>query len=103
MERDGRKLPTRRRASLSGRRRPHRGARRVGQDLGARIAGIQAAVHGAIRELVARCADESPTEFDVVAAGTGATALAAALPEIGAVHPDATLWGVYVAATEPAD
>jgi hypothetical protein len=42
-------------------------------------------------------------EFDVVAAGTGATALAAALPEIGAVHPDATLWGVYVAATEPVD
>jgi type III pantothenate kinase len=66
-------------------------------------AGIQAAVHGAIRELVARCREESPLEFDVVAAGTGATALAAALPEIGAVHPDATLWGVYVAATEPVD
>lgn len=66
-------------------------------------AGIQAAVHGAIRELVARTRAESPLEFDVVAAGTGATALAAALPEIGAVHPDATLWGVYVAATEAVD
>jgi type III pantothenate kinase len=66
-------------------------------------AGIQAAVHGAVRELVQRYGEESPAEFEVLAAGTGATALAAALPEIGAVHPDATLWGVYVAASEPAD
>lgn len=66
-------------------------------------AGIQMAVHGAVRELVARAREESPTEFEVVAAGTGATALAAALPEIDAVHPDATLWGVYVAATGPVD
>jgi type III pantothenate kinase len=65
--------------------------------------GIQAAVHGAIRELVQRCREESALDFDVVAAGTGGTALAAALPEIGAVHPDATLWGVYAAAYAPAD
>jgi type III pantothenate kinase len=65
--------------------------------------GIQAAVHGAIRELVRQCGEESPTGFEVLVAGTGATALAAALPEIGAVHPDATLWGVYVAAFPPED
>ncbi|MHC4550699.1 MAG: type III pantothenate kinase [Planctomycetota bacterium] len=62
--------------------------------------GIQAAIHGAVRELIRRCREEGPAPLEVVAAGTGATALAAALPEIDAVHPDATLWGVLVAARD---
>jgi type III pantothenate kinase len=60
-------------------------------------AGIDAAVTGAARELIRRCRAECDVRLDVVAAGTGAGALAAAVAEIDAIHPFATLWGVYVA------
>jgi len=64
-------------------------------------AGLRAAVHGAARELIRGCRAESPVPLDVVAAGTGAGPLAAALPEIDAVHPFATLWGVFLTIASP--
>ena len=60
--------------------------------------GIDAAVAGACRELVRRCRAHRGVPLGVVAAGTGAGALAAAVPEIDAAHPFATLWGVHEAA-----
>lgn len=62
-------------------------------------AGVWAAFVGAAGELVRGIAAQRPEGFDVVAAGTGGAALAAAVAQIDAVHPHATLWGVYVAAT----
>ena len=59
--------------------------------------GVWAAYLGAARELVRRCVDEYGGPVDVVAIGHGAGALAAQLPEVCAVHPFATLWGVYIA------
>jgi len=57
--------------------------------------GVAAAFAGAARELVQRFRAACDRPFRVVAAGTGAGALAAAVPEIDTVHPFATLWGVY--------
>ena len=58
-------------------------------------AGVHAAFIGAARELVRGIRAQTPRDLDVVAAGTGASALA----EIAdAVHPHATLWGVYLVA-----
>lgn len=62
-------------------------------------AGIDAAIAGAVRQLVERCRAETEVALDVVAAGTGGGALAARLPGIDAVHPFATLWGVYRSAS----
>jgi type III pantothenate kinase len=62
-------------------------------------AGIDAAIAGAVRELIDRCRAETHVDLDVVAAGTGGGALAARVPGIDAVHPFATLWGVYRSAT----
>ncbi len=59
--------------------------------------GLHCAQVGAARELIARMRKECPRPARVVAAGSGAGALAAALPEIDAVHLHATLWGVYLA------
>ena len=44
-----------------------------------------------------------PSDFPlrVVAAGTGAGALARSVAEIDLVHPFATLWGVYLSAVLP--
>lgn len=57
--------------------------------------GIAAALGGAVGELCARFRAESPVPLTVVAAGTGAGALAAQASEIESVHPFATLWGVF--------
>jgi len=65
---------------------------------GAIRSGVWAAYLGAARELVRRCTDEHGGPVDIVAIGRGAGALAANLPEVDAVHPFATLWGVYIAA-----
>ncbi len=61
-------------------------------------AGIQAAVAGAARELVRRAREAAPVPLTVVAAGTGAHGLREAVPEIDALHDDAVLWGVFLAA-----
>jgi type III pantothenate kinase len=63
--------------------------------------GIWAALAGAGRELVRRCRAEAGVDLDVVAAGSGAGALASVVPEVQAVHPFATLWGVYLACGGP--
>ena len=60
--------------------------------------GCWSAQVGAARELIARFRAECDFELRVVAAGTGAGALARAVHEIDLVHPFATLWGVYLAA-----
>jgi type III pantothenate kinase len=60
--------------------------------------GIHAAVTGAARELIRRFRAAAPVALEVVAAGTGATGLEESVPEIGHVHADAVLWGVYLAA-----
>ena len=57
--------------------------------------GVHAAFIGAARELVSGIRGQSPHTLDVVAAGTGAYALE---DVADAVHPNATLWGVYLAA-----
>ncbi|MGH7161851.1 MAG: type III pantothenate kinase [Planctomycetota bacterium] len=61
--------------------------------------GIGFGLVGAARELLRRTLEECPAGTRVVAAGTGADALAGHLSGIDAVHPFATLWGVYVAVT----
>ena len=61
--------------------------------------GIWAAFVGGARELIAGFREEFELPLDVVAAGTDSGLLAAALPEIDAVHPFATLWGVYLTCT----
>jgi type III pantothenate kinase len=58
--------------------------------------GLWAAFVGAARNLVDRMREECGTPLEVVASGTGGGALAAALPEVDAVHPFAALWGVYL-------
>jgi type III pantothenate kinase len=63
--------------------------------------GVWFGVAGAVRELVGRIARACPRSPRVVAAGTGAAAFAPLVPEVEAVHPHATLWGVYVAARRP--
>lgn len=74
-------------------------AEALGRSTAASIrSGILFGVAGAVRELVARIARACPRPPRVVAAGTGAAAFAPLVPEIAAVHPHATLWGVYVAA-----
>ena len=57
-------------------------------------AGVHAALVGAARELVRRIRGQSQHALDVVATGTGAHSLAEVAD---AVHPHATLWGVYLA------
>lgn len=59
--------------------------------------GIGHGFLGAARELIRATLAEVPGAR-VVAAGTGGSALAARLPEIRAIHPFATLWGVYLTA-----
>ncbi len=72
----------------------------VGRNTEASIrSGIWAALAGAARELVRGCRAEVPEPLEIVAVGSGAGALAAAVPEIEALHPFATLWGVYLAAS----
>ncbi|MHC4342711.1 MAG: type III pantothenate kinase [Planctomycetota bacterium] len=60
--------------------------------------GIWAAFVGSARELIRRIGDELDGPLEVVASGSGGGALAAALPEVHALHPYATLWGVYLSA-----
>ena len=60
--------------------------------------GCWAAQVGAARELIGRFRAECDFPLRVVAAGTGAGALARSVEEIDLVHPFATLWGVYLAA-----
>lgn len=62
--------------------------------------GLWAALIGAARELIRGCRAEVPEPLEIVAVGSGAGALAAELPEIDALHPFATLWGVYLAARD---
>ena len=62
--------------------------------------GCWAAQIGAARELTALCRAECAHDLKVVAAGTGAGILARDLAEIDAVHPFATLWGVYLSALQ---
>ncbi len=63
-------------------------------------AGIWAALAGGARELIRGCRAEIPEPLHVVAVGSGAGALALAVPEIDSLHPFATLWGVYLAAED---
>jgi type III pantothenate kinase len=59
--------------------------------------GIEAAVAGAARELIRRGREAAPVPISTVAAGTGAAALKASVPEIEHVHADAVLWGILEA------
>jgi type III pantothenate kinase len=59
--------------------------------------GIDAAIAGAARELIRRAREAAPVPIATVAAGTGAAALRAAVPEIDHIHADAVLWGVLQA------
>jgi type III pantothenate kinase len=71
----------------------------VGRTTAASIrSGIWAAFVGSARDLIRRTGDELDRPLDVVASGSGGGALAAALPEVDALHPFATLWGVYLTA-----
>lgn len=61
--------------------------------------GIDAAITGAVSELVRRLARNGDRNAVVVAAGTGAGGLAARCADlIDFVHPFAVLWGLYEAA-----
>ncbi|MGQ0612400.1 MAG: type III pantothenate kinase [Planctomycetaceae bacterium] len=72
--------------------------RYLGRTTGESIrSGLHCAMVGAARELIVRLRLECPRPARVVAAGSGAGFLAAALPEIDAVHLHATLWGLYLA------
>jgi type III pantothenate kinase len=77
---------------------PERPSEPIGRSTEGSIrAGIHAAVAGAAGRLItaARAAVSGP--LDVVACGTGAESLALDVPEIDAVEPFATLWGVFLA------
>jgi len=63
--------------------------------------GVWLSFVGAAREMVRRFGEETGLALEVVAVGSGAGALAKALPEVDAVVPFATLWGVYLAAGAP--
>ncbi len=60
--------------------------------------GIDAALTGAARELIARVREHLGTDVPVLSTGTGGAALAERIPEIHSCHPHLTLWGVYLAA-----
>jgi type III pantothenate kinase len=60
-------------------------------------AGIDAAVLGAVRELIARIQAESAFSLTVFATGTGGESLTARLPEIASYRAFLPLWGVLSA------
>jgi pantothenate kinase type III len=80
---------------------PEEPRRSIGDSTAGSIqAGIDAAVVGAARELIARISGEFAGGATVVATGTGGGALASRVGEIRAYHPYLTLWGVYAAAID---
>lgn len=81
---------------------PGEPARWVGRSTGSSIrTGVWLAFVGGAREIVRRFREETGLALEVVAVGSGGGALAKALPEVDAVVPFATLWGVYLAAGGP--